>query len=390
VFREIGRARRWGSAVVAIDPATTVDEIWSVRTRHSPQSFTLSNTFPGSVAIARARIPGIQPITFVSVYTVIDVYSQTTLLRVVADLIPLFDSVDGKRVILGGDLNLGTDQPRGPDLARYEAIIRAVEALGLVNLYERIADRPRRPDDCRCGRSDCRHLTTRTGGGQFDHLFASPELAPQCLRIVRFDDPESIALSDHWPIAADFALVASPAKRRWDVDSFAQEVGARHGAPAARAVDAIADWAERKERELHAAGFRRWTLTRLPVPDAIEPEMWLQLDLDGGRQVIQYTISIRARGDVAVQFQYIQWPPFDDQTRRAELAERLNAIEGIKLTRTSGRPTFPLEAISEPPRLEQLLGVIGWLVDKTVASWAVSEARDEPDTPAEAPGSPEL
>ena len=60
-----------------------------------------------AVAAAVACLFPRLPLTFVSVYAVTDVYAQTTLLRIVADLIPLFDSAHGTRVILGGDLNMG-------------------------------------------------------------------------------------------------------------------------------------------------------------------------------------------------------------------------------------------------------------------------------------------
>jgi hypothetical protein len=184
-------------------------------------------------------------------------------------------------------------------------------------------------------------------------------------KIVRFDDVDTLALSDHWPIAADFDLLVTPTKPRWDLETFASEIGRRHGPAAARAIDAIGDWAERKEHELQAAGERRWSLTRLPIPDAIEPECWLQLDLDGG-QHIQYTISIKARGDVVVQFQYMALPPFDTQSRRAELVARLNEVEGINLNRSSGRPTFPIDVLADPARLDRILAALSWLIDETV------------------------
>jgi endonuclease/exonuclease/phosphatase family metal-dependent hydrolase len=189
-----------------LNPEIELDEIWTVRTRYSAQTFAVSGTYPGAVAVARATLPNQRPITLVSVYGLIDVYSQTTLFRIIADLIPLFDSEDGERVILAGDLNVGTDAARGPEIVRYEAILRALESLGLANLYDVVADRPEPPENCRCGAVDCRHLTTREGGGQFDYLFATAPLVAAARRIVRFDDPETRLLSDHWPIAAEFDL----------------------------------------------------------------------------------------------------------------------------------------------------------------------------------------
>lgn len=81
VYREIAGHRPWGSAVAVFRNAATIEEVWAVRTPHSRRRFTLTNTFPGSVAIAQVTIEGIAPITFVSLYNVIDVYAQTTLDR---------------------------------------------------------------------------------------------------------------------------------------------------------------------------------------------------------------------------------------------------------------------------------------------------------------------
>lgn len=136
VYREIAHGREWGSSVVALDTGVDVEEVWSVRTRYS--KVPLTRNHPGAVTVARVRAPDIDPITFVSVYCVLEdqFYSHTTMLRIIADLIPLFDSADGRRVILGGDFNLSTASSNVVELPRYKAIIEAVKSLGLVDLLE--------------------------------------------------------------------------------------------------------------------------------------------------------------------------------------------------------------------------------------------------------------
>lgn len=205
VYREIGRTRAWGTAITSFALDAPLTEITHALTPYSHHRLPVSGTVPGALAVAQVGLAGVEPITLVSAYGLIDVYSQTTMLRIVADLIPLFDSADGRRVVLGGDFNVGTDAV-GEHLERYDAILHVVRALGLVNLYESVQDRPERPSACRCGAPDCRHLTTRDGGGNFDYLFATASLAQACRRIVRLDDPETRELSDHWPIAAEFEL----------------------------------------------------------------------------------------------------------------------------------------------------------------------------------------
>lgn len=122
VHRELAGSRPWGSAVVACSDAATLElaEIDAVRSKFGSTRFSMLGTTPGAVIVARANIPVIGPITCISVYGVINVYAQTTMFRIVADLIPLFDSSDGERVVLGGDFNV-TDAIRGDavELPRY-------------------------------------------------------------------------------------------------------------------------------------------------------------------------------------------------------------------------------------------------------------------------------
>jgi len=101
VYRPLARARAWGSAVVALGDGIDVQEIDAVRTRYSTQLFSMLGSVPGAVMVARAAVPEFGSVTFVSVYGVMEhVYSQTTMLRIVADLIPLFDSPEGEQWFL--------------------------------------------------------------------------------------------------------------------------------------------------------------------------------------------------------------------------------------------------------------------------------------------------
>ena len=163
-------------------------------------------TYPGATIVARVGFPAVGSITFVSVYGLIDVYAQTTMLRVVADLIPLFDLSEGERVVLGGDMNVTTSTPPStPELRRYEAVLKAVEALGLRNLAETATERPPQLENCLCGASSCHHLRTfgDNPGSQLDWLFATPELAQRCRRL-RVETGQASSLSDHAPVIAEF------------------------------------------------------------------------------------------------------------------------------------------------------------------------------------------
>jgi len=227
--------------------------------------------------VARVDVPEVGPITCVSVYGLINVYAQTTMLRIIADLIPLFDSPDGERVVLGGDMNVTTaTSPSTPELRRYEAILKAVESLGLLNLVETAAERPPQLENCLCGASSCHHLRTygEKPGSQLDWLFATPELARRCRRL-RVDYEAAALLSDHAPIVADFDIPLGIPTRHGDPETFVHEVGIRNGAASSEVAEEIIAWAQRKHlqmRDYHPYA----ALDRLPTSRDSDPELWVQ------------------------------------------------------------------------------------------------------------------
>lgn len=230
VWREIGHARRFGSAVVSLR-GWPIEEITTAKSCYSYLAFPLLGTFPGSVAVARVHPPGTKPVTFVSVYGVIDVYSTTTLLRQIADLTPLFDSAHGERVVLGGDLNIST-QSSGDELKRTKAVLGAIESLGLVDLFRSAPERPRPYGaECTCQREDCYHVGTHRNaaraegtGSHLDYLFVSEALSARCKRLRLDEDPAIWELSDHCPVVAELDLEEKTAEPdAWD-ERFASDV----------------------------------------------------------------------------------------------------------------------------------------------------------------------
>lgn len=217
IYHEIGVGRHFGSAVVSY--GTPMSEVRTAVTRYSAsRAFDLHQTFPGSVAIAEVRPQNSDPITVISLYGLIDVYAQTTVLQQVADLIPLFDTGkdDEMRIVLAGDLNLHTQARASVERRRAAGIIGAIESLGLVNLFELTKDdRPPYPN-CRCADSGhCYHVETHRHaslrddrmGGHNDYIFASPALAVKGrVDLELFHGSEAWGLSDHCPIVASFDL----------------------------------------------------------------------------------------------------------------------------------------------------------------------------------------
>lgn len=379
LYRPICGTRPWGNAIATFGAAGEVHEIQSVRTRYSSHMFPTLGTIPGTVVVAKAELPELGPITLVSVYGLIDVYAQTTMLRVVADLIPLFDSADGEHLLLGGDFNVSTSCSRSaPERPRYAAILKAIESLGLKNLADVVEDRPDPPPGCPCGYSECKHLATFRGrsdllvGGQLDYLYATPSLA-QCCQRIWVADEETRGLSDHAPILAEFSSPQPLARREWDPATFARELAARHGERAGAVAREIYGWAENKQAELLTSGVSGFALDRFPSSSGSDPELWVQLDLND-IQGFQYTVSLRAKGTVVVQFQYMH-APFDTVEARSRLLEMLNSIPGVSVPgRLNGRPSFPISALFDSHSLERFISVLDEIIDTTIR-WQTTKSK---------------
>ena len=243
VHRQIAGGRPWGSAVAVFNDDLRVEEIGAVRTKYSSTLFPMLGSFPGAVIVARVEVPGVGQITCVSVYGLINVYAQTTMLRIVADLIPLFDSPEGERVVLGGDMNVTTAAAPSAELRRYEAILKAVESLGLLNLAETAVARPPQFENCLCGVASCHHLRTYgdNPGTQLDWLFATPELARRCQHL-RIEYDRTASLSDHAPVIAEFEIPLGIPAQLWDPESFVREVGIRQGEASSHVAEEIIAW----------------------------------------------------------------------------------------------------------------------------------------------------
>jgi endonuclease/exonuclease/phosphatase family metal-dependent hydrolase len=391
VYGELAGHRNWGSAVVALDPAVSIEPIVSVRNPWSRRRFRLDAALPGSTAVARVTVPGLQPLTVVSVYGVFEGSALASMHRVVADLLPLFDSPDGARVILGGDLNV-TQATRDPKyLARADALLAAVRALGLVEVKTVVETPPAPSADCPCRAEGddgeaCTHIGT-WGRAELDHLYVSPALVPQITALAVAPHVVEAGLSDHVPLVLDMALTDERTPHVWDEEAFAVEVGRRHGPGARAAVEALVSWAEQKERALAAAtGVTAKVLTRFPMNGVTaEPELMFPVDVQTEPRGSQSTISIHADGRVVVWLGGMRHPPFDAEAARHELRRALNAMDGVHLhrTRVNGWPRFALARLEEPGNLLKLVEVLDRIAEEThtIAPAAAPDAVTAADQP---------
>ena len=369
VYGEIAGHRNWGSAVVALDPAVVIEPIRSVRLPWSKRRYLLDQSHPGSVAVARVTLPDFQPITFVSVYGVLDGAALMSIHRVVADLLPLFDSPDGARVILGGDLNVTQTSRDDRYVARADALLAAVQALGLVEAKTLVAEPPASPADCSCGKGgSCGHIGTWKTS-ELDHLYVSPALASQVTSLTVDTSAVEAGWSDHVPLVLDLALSSELTPRAWDEEAFAVEIGRRHGPAARGVVEALVSWAEHKERELAAkAGVTAKVLTRFPMNGTTaEPELMFPVDIQTEPRGSQMTISIHADGQVVVWLGGMRCPPFDEKPGRERLRKLLNELDGVHVhhRQVNGWPRIPIERLEDLPNLLKLVAVLDRVAEES-------------------------
>lgn len=366
VYREIAGRRPWGSGVVALGEGIELEEIWAVSAgAHWRQRLAL--THPGSVAVARVQMPGIAPISAVSIYNLLEGSPAANLLRVTADLLPLLDSVDGDRVIVGGDLNVYGAVAHGRR-TRAGAIFALLAGLGLqpVSSLEDI-ERPASRPDCPCGSGGrCGHIATWKAI-DLDHLFVSKGLAGQ-VRALRAERTMVERFSDHAALVLDMDLSPVPVARSWDVPSFVAELAQRHGGAAARVAEELVAWADGREQELRRSGIRDRALTEFELPKSIDPTLWLRISFFERSILPQWLVGIHAKtGEISISFRDMHHRPFDTEVGREPLRAVLNGIPrvDIPVARLRGRPRIPIAALDADGALSQLIGVLDRIVDET-------------------------
>jgi endonuclease/exonuclease/phosphatase family metal-dependent hydrolase len=209
---------------VSLPPEKPVSRPWStaVAGRHSLREITDARvdryygellpfvpSRPGTWTAALVDVDGVK-VTAISVYGLMDERSDASVHRSLSELSPIFDHKEyGKRLVLGGDLNILAGRPLGTQLDRHQAVLARIRAYGLIDCLEK-----KRPhgalDGCPCGLGDdCTHTWTKfdprspTVAYQDDYLFASRVLARRlttCRALpIAADSP-----SDHAPIVATF------------------------------------------------------------------------------------------------------------------------------------------------------------------------------------------
>ena len=221
-------------------------------------------------------------------------------------------------------------------------------------------------------------VATNLAAGRVRLVFVADEIPPELRRIVEFlngqmSPAEVLAIEIKQYVgqglktlvprvigqtaAAEQKKSSGPRQtRQWDEASFLQDLKARHGDAEAETVRRVLRWAE-------AGGFRiGWG------KGAKDGAFWPTVDHKGQPHSLIYVYTW---GALQIPFQTVgQRPPFNDESKRLDLLERLNQIAGVRLPpdAISRYPSIRLGTLNDPAALEQFLGTLDWVVQEIRAT----------------------
>ncbi len=157
---------------------------------------------------------------------------------------------------------------------------------------------------------------------------------------------------------ADAVQAKSPGMRetkKWDENSFLQEFESRGELESVSLSKRILGWAKTHD-------LRIWW-----GQGTKDGSFYPMFDYDG---VSYYTIGVRTgykKGYIQVPFRDMRRrKPFDVQTKREELVERLNKIRGVNIApKGIGKyPSIPMSALTDEAAMKQFLDTLEWTIQQ--------------------------
>jgi hypothetical protein len=137
-------------------------------------------------------------------------------------------------------------------------------------------------------------------------------------------------------------------ERAWDKATLLAEIEGEKGAKARAVAKQLLEWGDRTHGRIYFG--RGLTMGSFcPVLDAPGCEYWF--------------FYVYTTGAIELQFQHLKArPPFDEESVRAQMLEKLNEIPGVNLPPDgiTRRPSFPINALCDSASLEKFQSVIEW------------------------------
>jgi hypothetical protein len=222
-----------------------------------------------------------------------------------------------------------------------------------------------------------RKVKTNLQAGKVRLIFVADEIPAELRRIVEFlnqqmDPAEVLAVEIKQYVGENLKTLvprvmgqtveaqrkkfgAVRESKQWGEPSFFANLEARRGADEANIARKILEWAE-------TGPFHIWW-----GKGKNDGSFFPLLEYKGTRY---WLISVWTYGRLEVQFQQMKTEPFNKESKRLELLDRLNEISGVDLSasRINKRPSFPLSVLKDEAALKQFLEALNWFVQEVKAS----------------------
>ena len=200
-------------------------------------------------------------------------------------------------------------------------------------------------------------------------VFVADEIPPELRRIVEFlnnqmDPVEVLAVDIRQYVGKGLkALVprvigetqkrsgGKRESRQWDESSFFHQLATERDAEEVEIVRRILDWAKDRMPRIWWGKGAKWG-SFIPVLDFQETHYTL--------------IQVGTSGYITLQFQLLQSKtPFDSESKRLELLQRFNKINGISLSEDAINryPSVFLSTLKDEPSLSKFIETLDWFIE---------------------------
>jgi len=232
-------------------------------------------------------------------------------------------------------------------------------------------------------------VKTNLQAGRVRLLFIADEIPPELRRVVEFlnsqmDPAEVLAIEVKQFVGENLKtlvprvlgqtekalgrkIVDRGEPRKWNEASFFLDLSQRRGEQEAAVARRLLEWATKHNLRFWWGEGKK------------DGSFFPMYDNKFGKN---FLFSVWTYGSVELQFQHMKKPPFAEEGKRKELAQRLSAI-GLSIPEETlkKRPTFGLSLLLEPGRLDKFLEAFDWMLTEIKKV----EIKEDSDQPADRP-----